>query len=48
MVVKALQGDCMKAAFFEVGKHASWHPEITKHVVENTASRSPAGRKSRK
>jgi len=30
MVLKALQDNCIKATFFEIGEHASWHPEITK------------------
>jgi peptidoglycan/xylan/chitin deacetylase (PgdA/CDA1 family) len=33
-VVKALTDECLKATFFEIGKHASWHPEITKQVIE--------------
>jgi peptidoglycan/xylan/chitin deacetylase (PgdA/CDA1 family) len=33
-VVKALQDMCLKATFFEIGKHATWHPEITKQVIE--------------
>jgi peptidoglycan/xylan/chitin deacetylase (PgdA/CDA1 family) len=33
-VVKALQDNCLKATFFEIGKHATWHPEITKQVIE--------------
>ena len=34
MVLKALTDNCLKATFFEIGKHATWHPEITKQVVE--------------
>ena len=33
-VLKALSDECLKATFFEIGKHASWHPEITKQVIE--------------
>jgi peptidoglycan/xylan/chitin deacetylase (PgdA/CDA1 family) len=33
-VVKALQDECLKATFFEIGQPASWHPEITKQVVD--------------
>jgi peptidoglycan/xylan/chitin deacetylase (PgdA/CDA1 family) len=33
-VVKALTDECLKGTFFEIGKHASWHPEITKQVLE--------------
>jgi peptidoglycan/xylan/chitin deacetylase (PgdA/CDA1 family) len=33
-VLKALADECLKATFFEIGKHATWHPEITKLVVE--------------
>ena len=29
-VLKALTDECLKATFFEIGEHASWHPEITK------------------
>ena len=32
-VLKALSDECLKATFFEIGKHASWHPEITKQVI---------------
>jgi len=34
MVLKALTDNCLKATFFEIGKHATWHPEITKQVIE--------------
>jgi hypothetical protein len=34
VVVKALADQCLKATFFEIGKHATWHPEITKQVIE--------------
>ena len=33
-VVKALTDECLKATFFEIGKHASWHPEIAKQVID--------------
>jgi peptidoglycan/xylan/chitin deacetylase (PgdA/CDA1 family) len=33
MVLAALAAQCVKATFFPVGKHASWHPEILKQVV---------------
>ena len=33
-VLKALTDECLKATFFEIGKHATWHPEITKQVIE--------------
>jgi peptidoglycan/xylan/chitin deacetylase (PgdA/CDA1 family) len=32
-VLKALADNCLKATFFEIGEHATWHPEITKEVV---------------
>ncbi len=32
-VLKALADECLKATFFEIGKHATWHPEITKQVI---------------
>ena len=32
-VIKALQNNCAKATFFEIGEHATWHPEISKMVV---------------
>src|ERR1700759_2679928 len=32
-VVKALQDNCAKATFFEIGEHATWAPEITKNVI---------------
>ena len=34
MVLKALQDNCIKATFFEIGEHATWHPEITKQVID--------------
>ncbi len=33
-VLKALADQCVKATFFEIGEHASWHPEITKQVID--------------
>ena len=33
-VVKALADECLRATFFEVGQMASWHPEITKQVID--------------
>jgi peptidoglycan/xylan/chitin deacetylase (PgdA/CDA1 family) len=33
-VLEALADECLKATFFEIGKHAIWHPEITKQVIE--------------
>jgi peptidoglycan/xylan/chitin deacetylase (PgdA/CDA1 family) len=32
-VLKALSAQCVKATFFPIGKHATWHPEILKQVV---------------
>ena len=32
-MLKALADNCVKATFFEIGKHATWHPEITKQVA---------------
>jgi len=32
-VLKALADNCLKATFFEIGEHATWHPEITKQVL---------------
>jgi peptidoglycan/xylan/chitin deacetylase (PgdA/CDA1 family) len=33
-VLKALQEECLKATFFEIGENASWHPEITKELID--------------
>jgi peptidoglycan/xylan/chitin deacetylase (PgdA/CDA1 family) len=33
-VLKALADECVKATFFEIGKHATWHPSITKEVID--------------
>ena len=32
-VLKAVTDECLKATFFEIGEHATWHPEITKQVI---------------
>jgi peptidoglycan/xylan/chitin deacetylase (PgdA/CDA1 family) len=32
-VLRALADQCTKALFFNIGKHAGWHPEIVKAVV---------------
>src|ERR1700722_5972234 len=32
-VLKTLTDECLKATFFEIGEHATWHPEITKQVI---------------
>ena len=37
-VLQTLTDECLKATFFEIGKHATWHPEITKQVIEAGAS----------
>jgi len=34
MVLKALTDNCLRATFFEIGEHATWHPEISKQVAE--------------
>jgi peptidoglycan/xylan/chitin deacetylase (PgdA/CDA1 family) len=33
-VLAALAAQCVKATFFPIGKHASWHPEILKQVAQ--------------
>jgi peptidoglycan/xylan/chitin deacetylase (PgdA/CDA1 family) len=33
-VLRALTDECLKATFFEIGEHATWHPEITKQLIE--------------
>ena len=33
MVLKALQDNCTKATFFEIGEHATWRPDLSKEVV---------------
>jgi len=32
-VLAALAAQCVKATFFPIGKHSTWHPEILKQVV---------------
>ncbi len=32
-VIKALTDQCLKATFFEIGEHATWHPELSKIVA---------------
>src|SRR3984885_1019428 len=32
-VLKALQDNCLKATFFEIGEHATWRPDLTKLLV---------------
>jgi peptidoglycan/xylan/chitin deacetylase (PgdA/CDA1 family) len=32
-VLKALQDNCAKATFFEIGEHATWRPDLTKELV---------------
>jgi len=34
MVLKALQDNCVRATFFEIGEHATWAPQLTKELVE--------------
>jgi peptidoglycan/xylan/chitin deacetylase (PgdA/CDA1 family) len=34
MVIKALQDNCTKATFFEIGEHATWRPDLSKMVAE--------------
>jgi peptidoglycan/xylan/chitin deacetylase (PgdA/CDA1 family) len=34
MVLKALQDNCIKATFFEIGEHATWRPDISKTLAE--------------
>ena len=33
MVLKALQDNCAKATFFEIGEHSTWRPDLTKLLV---------------
>ena len=33
MVLKALQDNCIKATFFEIGEHSTWRPDLTKLLV---------------
>jgi peptidoglycan/xylan/chitin deacetylase (PgdA/CDA1 family) len=32
-VIKALTDQCAKGTFFEIGEHATWHPELSKMVA---------------
>ena len=32
-VLKALEDECVKATFFEIGQAASWHPDVTKQMI---------------
>jgi len=34
MVLKALQDNCVRATFFEIGEHATWNPQLTKELVD--------------
>jgi peptidoglycan/xylan/chitin deacetylase (PgdA/CDA1 family) len=34
MVLKALQDNCVRATFFEIGEHATWAPQLTKALVD--------------
>jgi len=33
MVLKALQDNCIKATFFEIGEHATWRPDLAKELA---------------
>src|SRR5215813_11331984 len=33
MVLKALQNNCTKATFFEIGEHATWRPDLAKELA---------------
>jgi peptidoglycan/xylan/chitin deacetylase (PgdA/CDA1 family) len=33
IVLKALKDNCIKATFFEIGKHATWRPDISREVA---------------
>jgi peptidoglycan/xylan/chitin deacetylase (PgdA/CDA1 family) len=33
MVLRALKDNCIKATFFEIGEHATWHPELTRELI---------------
>jgi peptidoglycan/xylan/chitin deacetylase (PgdA/CDA1 family) len=33
MVLKALQDNCLKATFFEIGEHATWAPELSRALA---------------
>jgi peptidoglycan/xylan/chitin deacetylase (PgdA/CDA1 family) len=34
MVLKALQDNCAKATFFEIGEHATWRPDLSKELAD--------------
>jgi peptidoglycan/xylan/chitin deacetylase (PgdA/CDA1 family) len=34
MVLKALNDNCSKATFFEIGEHATWRPDLSKQLAE--------------
>jgi len=34
VVLKALQDNCVRATFFEIGEHATWAPQLTKQLVD--------------
>jgi peptidoglycan-N-acetylglucosamine deacetylase len=34
MVLKALQDNCIKATFFEIGEHATWRPDLSRQLAE--------------
>jgi peptidoglycan-N-acetylglucosamine deacetylase len=34
MVLKALQDNCLKATFFEIGEHATWRPDLSRQLAE--------------
>jgi peptidoglycan/xylan/chitin deacetylase (PgdA/CDA1 family) len=33
MVLKALKDNCIKATFFEIGKHATWRPDLSRELA---------------
>jgi peptidoglycan/xylan/chitin deacetylase (PgdA/CDA1 family) len=33
LLLKALQENCVKATFFEIGQHATWRPDLTRALV---------------
>jgi peptidoglycan/xylan/chitin deacetylase (PgdA/CDA1 family) len=33
-VLKALEDECVEATFFEIGQAASWHPDVTKQMID--------------
>jgi peptidoglycan/xylan/chitin deacetylase (PgdA/CDA1 family) len=34
MVLRALQDNCTKATFFEIGEHATWRPDLSKQLAD--------------